>query len=449
MLDIIKTIFSSTDGRTQAVKRNVAGGVVLRGIGIVLGFIQVPLLISYVDKELYGIWLTMSSIVAWLSFFNIGLGSGLRNRLAECLALGKFKLGKIYVSTAYFLLSLIFISVALICFFVSSHIDWCELLNVDSAYHGTLVTLSRIVLISLCLQQVIGLIGCIYNSYQMTAVAGSFDTIGRILAIGTVYVLTFTTSPNINYLALAFCGLPILVQFIASLYMYSHKFKLVAPSINYIRPKFGGNLLNVGVQFFLIQIVTLILYSATNFIISHYCGATQVTVYNVAYSYIGVATMAYNILLNPIWSAYSDAFARRDYDWMKSIYRKLYKLSLIVFLGIALMVLLSPVAYRIWLNGRVTVPWAITIAVAIYTSLKVLSNMSANVLNGMNKIRVQLLQGAIQVIVYIPLVILLAPKYDIYGILVALIASAVIPAVVLPYQVRLLLNRKASGLWDK
>jgi hypothetical protein len=38
----------------------------------------------------YEIWLTLSSIVGWFSFFDVGLGHGLRNKFAPSLKYVKF-----------------------------------------------------------------------------------------------------------------------------------------------------------------------------------------------------------------------------------------------------------------------------------------------------------------------------------------------------------------------
>ena len=54
----------------------------------------VPLTINYINPLQYGIWITISSIITWMSFFDIGLGNGLRNKLAQCLAINDFETSK-------------------------------------------------------------------------------------------------------------------------------------------------------------------------------------------------------------------------------------------------------------------------------------------------------------------------------------------------------------------
>lgn len=53
---------------------------------IIINLAYVPLLINSLNQDRYGIWLTITTIVSWIAFFDIGLGNGLRNKLAESIA---------------------------------------------------------------------------------------------------------------------------------------------------------------------------------------------------------------------------------------------------------------------------------------------------------------------------------------------------------------------------
>ena len=64
-----------------------------------VSFMLVPLTIGYVSSELYGVWLTMSSILAWLGFLDVGFSQGLKNKLAEAVEQNNSKRGHELVST--------------------------------------------------------------------------------------------------------------------------------------------------------------------------------------------------------------------------------------------------------------------------------------------------------------------------------------------------------------
>ena len=75
--------------------------MIFKGGTILISLILVPMTLSYLNPYEYGIWLTLSSTLAWIYTFDIGLGNGLRNKLTEALALNDLKLARIYVSTSF------------------------------------------------------------------------------------------------------------------------------------------------------------------------------------------------------------------------------------------------------------------------------------------------------------------------------------------------------------
>src|SRR5690554_484991 len=114
LLVSLREKFSKGQGRTVKAKKNILGSILIKGGSIAISLVMVPLTIDYVNPSRYGIWLTLSSIVGWFSFFNIGLTHGLRNKFAESKAKGDDSMAQMYVSTTYAILAIIFSSVWLI-----------------------------------------------------------------------------------------------------------------------------------------------------------------------------------------------------------------------------------------------------------------------------------------------------------------------------------------------
>ena len=119
MLILKKTLnllTKSSSSRTLNAKKNIIASFAIKSVSMLIGLMLVPMTIHYVSKTQYGIWITLSSIVGWIGFFDIGLGNGLRNKFAEAVAKKKYKLAKIYVSTTYAVVSII-IGIVLSVFF--------------------------------------------------------------------------------------------------------------------------------------------------------------------------------------------------------------------------------------------------------------------------------------------------------------------------------------------
>ena len=130
--------FFDGNQRTVLLKKNIIGSVILKGISMIISFFIVPITINFVNPTQYGIWLTLSSLMSWFYFFDIGLTHGFRNRFAEAKANDDIKLARIYVSTTYATLFLLCILMWIIVLPVNSIINWSEILNIDSGYREEL-----------------------------------------------------------------------------------------------------------------------------------------------------------------------------------------------------------------------------------------------------------------------------------------------------------------------
>ena len=118
LVNKIPSYLNRGDERTINIKVNILLSFVYKGLSIVLSLFIVPLTIGFVNAEQYGIWLTISSIVGWVSYFDLGLGHGLRNKYAEAKAKGDTKTMSELVSTTYALIAIIFLIVFIIFFFI-------------------------------------------------------------------------------------------------------------------------------------------------------------------------------------------------------------------------------------------------------------------------------------------------------------------------------------------
>lgn len=164
-------------------------------------FLLVPATIDYVDSEVYGIWLTLSAILMMFQILDIGIASGLKNKLTEALAAGDMKSARSLVSTSYVSMAAIFIPIVIIIYALVPYISWCPLLNVDIAYEGTIVQTMRILAILLFVQMIANIIVSVLAAYQRVALSLSFLVIGNILA----YILDSHSGPDCSGLTSPAC----------------------------------------------------------------------------------------------------------------------------------------------------------------------------------------------------------------------------------------------------
>ena len=131
--------------RTKNITKHVLLSFMYKGGSILSSFLLVPLTINYLDTENYGIWITLSSFIAWFSFFDIGLGHGLRNKFAEAKAKGDLTLAKAYVSSAYFTIGAVSLLLILLFYGFNFFINWSVVFNTDKIIQKELIVLMPIV----------------------------------------------------------------------------------------------------------------------------------------------------------------------------------------------------------------------------------------------------------------------------------------------------------------
>ena len=193
-------ILSSSHYRTSIIKKNIIGSFGVKIISILTTLLLVPITINYISSELYGTWLTLTSIIGWISFFDIGFGNGLKNKLAIAISLGDFQKGKIYISTTYFFISLIFGVAGLIIYFIIPLINWTAFLNVSTILNDQLINVIRIVLIFFIFQMILKIISTVISANQHNALGSFIDSLGQVLSLLVIFTLTKTTFPSLNYL---------------------------------------------------------------------------------------------------------------------------------------------------------------------------------------------------------------------------------------------------------
>ena len=386
----VKNIFAKGSARSVKAKKNILGMLFLKGGNILIGLLLVPMTIDYVDSENYGIWLTLSSMVSWMSFFNIGLNNGLKNKLGEALSTGDFEKGKKYVSTTYAMLSLIFIPLMLILLLVVPFVDWYSFLNVSESIGNSLIASICILIVYFCLNFILSTINVILQADQNPAGASGRDLIQQALSLIIIWILTLTTKGSLVKLCIALCASPLIVCGLFNVTLFAGKYRHISPTFKSIDFKVAPSLLNLGVKFFIIQIAGIIQYQMSNFLILKYVGAAEVTAYNIAYKYISVIWMVWSILTTPIWVAVTDAVAKGDFIWIRNIQKRYLKLLALFTIGGLAMVFFSPWVYQVWIGDTVTIKPILTIFVFLYIWVMMFGNIYVSILNGVGILNLQM-----------------------------------------------------------
>lgn len=443
--------FLHGDVRSVTVKKNIIGSLAVKAVSIIVSLMLVPLTLGYVSSELYGIWLTLSSITVWLSFFDIGFTLGLKNKLAEAIALEDWERGKSLVSTTYMIMIAVFVPLCVVLEFLIPCVDWATFLNVSSQYNEEIIKALHMIALFFCLQMIVNVLQAVVAAFQKVALSSVFPVIGNVLSLIIIWGLSRCYPPSLTALAFAISAMPVLVLFGASILFYSKRFSRVSPSVKYVDRKYVKNIFDLGARFFIIQIQVVVLYQSTNILISNVSGPDDVTAYNIVYKYMSIAMMVYSIILAPMWPAFTDAYTKGDYNWMQNVYKKMIRLYLLSAGVMAVMTLLSPIVYALWIGDKAEIPFLMTIVVCIYMLVHNWDSLQVYLINGIGCIHLQTYVTLIGLIVHIPLSLFLGNVMNLgaIGVVISMIVINIIYASFFTVQINKILRQKAFGIWAK
>lgn len=441
--------FFQGHSRTVKAKKHIIYSLFLKGISIVVGLAFVPLILNYLDAERYGIWLTLSSIIAWFSFFDIGLGNGLRNRFAEAIAIGDHKLARTYVSTTYAILGLVLLIILFIFLLVNPSLNWQNILNTTVANTQELALVASIVFIFFVLRFFFKLIGTILMADQRPSVNNAFGPLGNIFSLAIIFFLTKTTEGSLLKLATVLSAVPTFILIIATFFFFLKDYRKYSPSLKYVDLSKSKDLVSLGFKFFYIQIATIIIFSTTNFLIAQFSNQEAVAAFNVAYKYLSIVIMVYGIVLTPYWSAVTDAYSREDYKWLKNSLKMLNLLSGAMAIVLIAVLLISPYVYKIWVGEKLSIPFSLSMIISLYLLVQVFIAPFSTFINGFGKLKFALYAVTIKLVIFIPLAYLLGVNYGAFGVILSMLLIQLPSLVIEPIQTFKLINQKAYGIWNE
>ena len=445
-IDKVKTFFSG-NGRSVKVKRNIIASFGVRGMSLLASFLLVPLTIGYISPDLYGVWMTLSSIMTWLVFLDIGFTQGMKNKVTEAIALNQRDRAKSLVSTTYFMMILIFIPLCLFLELIIPLVDWTKLLNVNVAYQLEIIKTVQILVVFFCMNMILNVLDSIVAAFQQVALSNSFSAFGQILALGAIYFCIHFVKPSLDVLVFAISAMPVLITLVASFILYGKSYKEVSPSWQSVDFKKIPELFSLGYKFFVINIQVVVLYQSTNFLIANLSSPLQVTSYNIAYKYLNLAMMVCTIIFAPLWPAYTDAYTRKDFEWMRRIRQKMFSVYGVMVFACITMILLSPWFYNLWVGDKTHIPLLMTCLVGLYVMAYSWMNLNGTLVVGMGTIKVETIIVCIGMIVHIPLSLFLGKFYSAYGVLISMILINLFYGLIFHIQVSKILKGKASGIW--
>ncbi|MBQ8456607.1 MAG: hypothetical protein IJ540_03255 [Prevotella sp.] len=433
--------------RSSLLMKNVIASFLVKGWSALVVLMMVSVTLKCLGTYQNGVWLTISSLLVWIDQMDIGLGNGLRNRLAVHMAHGEMEEARKIVSSTVAMLCCIMIPTLLILALLVWQTDIYSFLNVspDVIPGLRIALLSAIVLV--CGTFVLKFIGNVYMGMQLPAINNLLIALGQTFALITTWIVYTTGQATFFNIVIINTAAPLIVYLLAYPITFQFRFPQLRPAYRLVNLKSALELGNLGLKFFWIQAASVIQFMTANLLISNFHSPEMVTPYQIAFRYLSLPTVLFTIICTPFWNATTDAYEKNDMNWIRRANQKMNIIMVGMALLILLMVLVSEWVFKIWIGDSCHVPFNMTCMVALYIFLFILSMRYSIFLNGVGALRLQMYM-TVMAVIFIPMSYLVN-KYT-HNILwfLAVMSFCVIPSIITNFvQFRKILNGTANGNW--
>lgn len=443
----MKEFLKNKNKRSSLLVKNVLASFFLKGWSALVSLIMIPLTLQCLGVYKNGVWLTVSSLLIWIDQMDIGLGNGLRNKLAAYMAHGEQEKARQAVSSTMAMLVCIVVPLVAVLLALVWNGNVYSFFNVSERIIPELRTALSAAVIIVCLTFVFKFVGNVYMGMQLPAVSNLFITTGQTFALVATFILFVAGKATFLNIVVDNTLATLVVYLAAYPFTFWKKFPFLRPRLYSVNLSSAYNMGKVGIKFFWIQISGVLQFMSVNILISKFFSPEMVTPYQVAYRYTSLMLVIFSVICMPFWNATTDAYERGDFDWIKKASRRMNQIVIIASVCLAVMVVISPWVYDIWVGEKCEVPLSMTVIIAFYVFLLVASTRYSFFLNGIGALRLQLYM-TVSAVMFIPLAWLVSKlTHDILWLFVVMCFCNIPGLVVNIIQFNKIINGTAKGFW--
>lgn len=380
--------------RTRQARWTGIATLLARGIAIGLSIATLPLASRYLGRERYGLWLTLVSFITWISILNFGLSNSLVNVLVR--EDDESQTSRQAVSSAFWLIILVASFFILAALAVTPLIDWAAILNVSSSQaREELRDSITLVVVCTAIRLPTSIVIAIYQAYQQGYLYQIWSGIGGVVSAFAL-VVAIQLGAGLPWLVAVSFGGFICADLIGLTHQLGWSRSWLRPSLSAFRWSGAIQLIKQGLQFWLAQLSVILTFQVGLLVTSRLFGAGQVAEYGTMLRLFTLVGAIQTAFVEPLWAAYSEAFARHDYRWVVETFRHSLRVSLLWTVTATFAVLaLMPWLFRMLVKADITPAWSLALAMMALEIVSAAARCISTLLNGLGALRLQAICGPI------------------------------------------------------
>ncbi len=298
-------------------------GRAAQGFALILNMPQVA---GHLNQECFGVWMMLTSLVAFLGFTDFGVGNSIINRVSKSRCNSDTKEMGREVASAFVFLSFVALSIFfLILLWRLGGGDIVVFCGKISEKNRPDVAKALVVfLVMFCVSIPFGLIQRIHLGAQQGYKNGIAQALSALLV--TILInLQIQRGGDLSDLILVVLGVPTLINVISLFHWLINVFFKNGTAKDLIFNKIAaGGLLKDGLWFFGLQLSAAFAFQSDSIVLSQTVGQTRYAEYAVDQRLFLVLSSMISAALSGLWPAFADASNRKDHNWSMSTFKKYF-----------------------------------------------------------------------------------------------------------------------------
>lgn len=424
----LKPFDSSTEeGRSNERYRraflSALASITAKVISMATILITIPLTMNYLGIERYGMWMTVSSIIALMGSADLGIGNGLLNIISNAYGRNDKEDVIHSVSSAFFMLVTLTILIGIVFVIIYRYIPWAVVFNVSSPRAIIEAGPTIAVFIGCFLVNMpLGVIERIQSGYQEGYCSSLWNAFGSLLGLLFV-IISIHFHAGLPWLVLAMSGSPVVAQLLNGTLLLIKRSYLI-PTFNKAGYDTASRIIRAGLWFFGLQIALTVANASDNIIATQLISPEAVALYSVPAKMFSLITIMLSMLILPLWPAYSESIARGDTNWVKKTLHKMLRLTLVITVVSAFFLTIFGVQIiHVWTGPQITPSFSLLMGLGVWTIVVGCGNTIATFLAAANKIKFLAVAAITMASVSIGLKIFMVHSIGIAGIIWGMVCA--------------------------
>jgi O-antigen/teichoic acid export membrane protein len=385
-------------GKHRNRRAAISGGMAMlaRCVQVGSSLLTVPLTLKYLGAERFGLWMTISSVLAMAAFADFGVGNGVLNTVAKAFGQDDVFSMRRAISSGFGVLCLIAITFLVGFFGIYPFVNWAHVFRVVSPLAMAEAGPALIVFVlSFALNIAFDTVQRVQMGIQEGYRYGRWQMVGSLTGLaGVLAGIWFHV--GLPVLVMAIAGAPLLATMTNAVHFFGFVRPDLRPSIHFISKPVVIQVVRLGLLFFILQLASSIAFSADNFIIARTLGAVRVPEYAIPQRMFALISMMTAMLVTPLWPAYGEAVSRGDFAWVRqTLRRSLLGIFAASTVAATTIFLLSHRILALWVGGRVKPSFALLLGLAIWAVMECCGSTLAMYFNGASVIRYQIILASV------------------------------------------------------